>query len=227
MTAEILLQEAELADLPALWQVIQVAYAEFLGKLDPPSGAFQETLASLTKKLALGGAIKAVTAGDATQEIVGCIFYELRQGELYLGRLAVLPNYRRRGIAQQLIATVEERARQHDRPRVLMGVRLALPEHLNYYTKRGYSVYGYANHPGYTQPTSAELEKIVDCGLQRYVEVVPHDSSWREQFEQEAARLRPIFGPTLIALHHIGSTAIQGIYAKPIIDMLPEVREER
>jgi GrpB-like predicted nucleotidyltransferase (UPF0157 family)/ribosomal protein S18 acetylase RimI-like enzyme len=225
MTAEILLQEAELADLPALLQVIQVAYAEFLGKLDPPSGAFQETLASLTKKLALGGAIKAVITGELTEEIVGCVFYELGQGELYLGRLAVLPSYRRRGIAQQLIATVEERARQHDRPRVIMGVRLVLPEHLNYYAKLGYSVYRYANHPGYSQPTSAELEKIVDRGLQRYVEVVAHDPHWREQFEIEAARLRPLFGPELIALHHIGSTAIQGIYAKPIIDMLPEVRD--
>lgn len=41
MTEEILLQEAELADLPALLQVIRVAYAEFLGKLDPPRAHFR------------------------------------------------------------------------------------------------------------------------------------------------------------------------------------------
>lgn len=42
-------------------------------------------------------------------------------------------------------------------------------------------------------------------------------------FEREAVAVESAIGSILLALHHIGSTAIPGIYAKPIIDILAEV----
>jgi GrpB-like predicted nucleotidyltransferase (UPF0157 family) len=42
-------------------------------------------------------------------------------------------------------------------------------------------------------------------------------------FDDEAARLTGALGDVVAALHHIGSTAIPGIHAKPVIDMLLEV----
>lgn len=57
----------------------------------------------------------------------------------------------------------------------------------------------------------------------RRIEVIPYDPIWPARFAEEAARLTPIFGNNLVALHHIGSTAVPGLHAKPIIDMLPEV----
>ena len=59
----------------------------------------------------------------------------------------------------------------------------------------------------------------------REVVIVPPDRGWREAFEAEAARLRSILGENLVEIHHIGSTAIPGIAAKPIVDILPVVRE--
>ncbi|MER2599654.1 MAG: GrpB family protein [Caldilineales bacterium] len=59
----------------------------------------------------------------------------------------------------------------------------------------------------------------------RRVELVPYDLHWPLMFAAEAARLRVAFGDELIALHHIGSTAVPGLAAKPIIDMLPVVRD--
>lgn len=50
----------------------------------------------------------------------------------------------------------------------------------------------------------------------------PHNPRWRSAFETEASALRARFGAALIAIHHIGSTAIPGIAAKPIIDILVE-----
>jgi GrpB-like predicted nucleotidyltransferase (UPF0157 family) len=44
------------------------------------------------------------------------------------------------------------------------------------------------------------------------------------EFEQEAERLRALFGNELITIHHIGSTSVPGLAAKPIIDLLPLVR---
>lgn len=55
-------------------------------------------------------------------------------------------------------------------------------------------------------------------------EVVSHDPGWSVQFTKEAKRVGEALGATLVRIHHIGSTAIPGIHAKPIIDMLAEVR---
>jgi len=50
--------------------------------------------------------------------------------------------------------------------------------------------------------------------------VVAHDPKWSRKFEDEAAIVGAALGPAALAIHHIGSTAIPGIFAKPIIDML-------
>lgn len=59
----------------------------------------------------------------------------------------------------------------------------------------------------------------------RKVILTSHDPSWREQYKTEAATLTAVFQPILVAIHHIGSTAIPGIKAKPILDILIEVTE--
>lgn len=59
--------------------------------------------------------------------------------------------------------------------------------------------------------------------MNRQVILAPHNSNWKRQFETEAELLQPIFGDNLLTIHHIGSTAISSIQAKPIIDMMPVV----
>ncbi len=50
----------------------------------------------------------------------------------------------------------------------------------------------------------------------------PHRPCWHTWYEEEAARLRAVL-PDGVKIHHIGSTAIPGICAKPIIDLLVEL----
>lgn len=57
----------------------------------------------------------------------------------------------------------------------------------------------------------------------RQVIVTPYQEVWTEMFETEAAQLRAIFEQRLRAVHHIGSTSVAGLSAKPIIDILPVV----
>ncbi|WP_309740428.1 MULTISPECIES: GrpB family protein [unclassified Chamaesiphon] len=59
----------------------------------------------------------------------------------------------------------------------------------------------------------------------RKVEVVPPDRNWRDIFETESTQLAVAFGDNSIAIHHIGSTSIPTIYAKPIIDILVAVKD--
>jgi GrpB-like predicted nucleotidyltransferase (UPF0157 family) len=57
------------------------------------------------------------------------------------------------------------------------------------------------------------------------VELVPHDPAWTTAAEREAARLAAVLGDHLIVVHHVGSTAIPGIRAKPILDLMPVVAD--
>lgn len=57
----------------------------------------------------------------------------------------------------------------------------------------------------------------------RIVELHQPSEQWAKLAAEYAERLKNIAGPNLIRVHHIGSTAILGIRAKPTIDLLPEV----
>jgi len=48
---------------------------------------------------------------------------------------------------------------------------------------------------------------------------------WRKEFESESKRVASALGENVLMVHHIGSTAIPNIYAKPIIDLLVEVND--
>lgn len=54
----------------------------------------------------------------------------------------------------------------------------------------------------------------------RRIEVVAYDPAWPKEFALEAEALRSVFGSSLRSIHHIGSTAVPGLVAKPVIDIL-------
>lgn len=54
----------------------------------------------------------------------------------------------------------------------------------------------------------------------RLYEIAEHDPSWRERFEEEAGRIKEIFGDDAIRIEHVGSTSVPGLAAKPTIDIL-------
>jgi len=58
--------------------------------------------------------------------------------------------------------------------------------------------------------------------------LVPSDPSWPDLFERERRLLAEIFRDTDATIEHVGSTAIPGLAAKPVIDImvgLPGLRE--
>lgn len=57
------------------------------------------------------------------------------------------------------------------------------------------------------------------------VTLVPHDPTWAAAFESVAAELRECGNPNWV-VEHIGSTAIAGMSAKPIIDVAVRIADE-
>jgi GrpB-like predicted nucleotidyltransferase (UPF0157 family) len=56
-----------------------------------------------------------------------------------------------------------------------------------------------------------------------HVSIAGSDPSWPEHFTQERERLRPFLGRIADELQHYGSTAVPGLSAKPVIDMMAPV----
>lgn len=56
------------------------------------------------------------------------------------------------------------------------------------------------------------------------VAVVPYDPAWAQEFQEERERIRNALGSKCTALYHIGSTAVPGMAARPVIDILAQVK---
>lgn len=68
---------------------------------------------------------------------------------------------------------------------------------------------------------------LLDFPLERLWALFPirleaHCNEWPAWYTEEKAQLESLLGKDAIAIHHIGSTAIPGIRAKPIVDILVE-----
>ena len=57
------------------------------------------------------------------------------------------------------------------------------------------------------------------------IEVVPYNPDWPKQFEIEAEKIRGALEDNLIEVHHVGSTSIPGLAAKPRIDIIAEIKD--
>jgi predicted N-acetyltransferase YhbS len=151
------IREATVDDIGPITAVIRAAFAEYEGRLDPPSSAHGKSEATVRAELADGSAFVYEQDGA----IVGCVFLHPHDDHMYLDRLSVLPTRRRQGIAQDLMAAVEQRARERGYHRVQLSVRLSLAENRAYYERVGYRFLRYGTHAGYSAPTFVVMEKVV------------------------------------------------------------------
>ena len=60
--------------------------------------------------------------------------------------------------------------------------------------------------------------------MPQHITVVDYRPEWEQMFENEARVIWKILGDNCVAVHHIGSTAVKGLAAKPIIDIMPVVK---
>ena len=60
--------------------------------------------------------------------------------------------------------------------------------------------------------------------MAQHIIVTDYNPIWAEMFESEAENIKQILGDNCVAIHHIGSTAVPDLAAKPIIDIMPIVK---
>ena len=60
----------------------------------------------------------------------------------------------------------------------------------------------------------------MDIAMRLTSKITTHNPEWSTRFKDEADRIRPVIGSALCGVHHVGSTAVAGLSAKPEIDIL-------
>lgn len=62
--------------------------------------------------------------------------------------------------------------------------------------------------------------------LTQHVVVLPYDEQWKQDFLKIKAEILPVLEKIIIGIEHVGSTSVQGLSAKPIIDVDVAVKDD-
>lgn len=122
--------------------------------IDPPSSVLKETEADFVARLQDETAFIIETDG----QLIGSVFCAPKGDALYIGRLAVAPAWRRRGVASALVEAAKAEARRLHLARITLGARIALPGNVALFRRHGFTVVAETCHAGFTSPTSYDME---------------------------------------------------------------------
>ena len=130
------IKQATPQDAELLHSLVQEAFAEYRTTMVVPPSALAETLEEVRAAIETGQVFLAWDGPEA----VGTVRYEVHPDYLYVGRLAVPPRYRGRGVGAALMVRLEELARDKGLPKVRLGTRQSMPGNLAFYSRLGYTV---------------------------------------------------------------------------------------
>jgi ribosomal protein S18 acetylase RimI-like enzyme len=147
---------ASLDEAPLVRDIMLKAYAEYEDALPVASGAHAETVETVVDDMRQGGAVLAVDGGEP----IGSARFLPEGDHLYVGRLAVLPSHRRRGVATALMRFLEDVARCRGHAAIRIGVRESLPANVGLYESLGYAVVSIEPHPRGSDRVVTMLRKV-------------------------------------------------------------------
>jgi len=144
-----------LSDPPRAGELLALAHAAF-GELDidPPSSVLRESTADFAKRLSS----ETCFAIEHEGRIVASVFCIPQGDALYIGRLAVAPGMRRKGLASALIEAATAEARRIGAARITLKARISLVSNVALFRRHGFAVVAEETHAGYAAPTSYAME---------------------------------------------------------------------
>lgn len=154
MTGTVVGVTRDWTDWEAVHTLLTHAFAGMEGRIDPPSSLLRMSARDLAAQSELLTAV-------AASRLVGCLIIEDRGDMLYLGKLAVSLDARRRGIARLLVDHAESIARERKVPALLLQTRIELVENHATFRAMGFVEVGRTAHPGYNSPTSITFRKLI------------------------------------------------------------------
>ena len=151
-----------------VYSLLKNAFAEQNGVVDPPSSVTRLTVDDVIADFKTGSLLVA----ESEDELVGCAFTQERRADfsspgagedtyLYFYHMAVSPDWRRRGIAGELLGVAETVARQQGLPGIFLQSRIELTGNHALFEKHGYQQVGTFTHPGFDRPTSLTFLKLL------------------------------------------------------------------
>ncbi len=122
--------------------------------IDPPSSVLKETQADFAARLR----DETCFLIEADGRVIASIFCAVKGDALYVGRLAIAPEFRRRGIASALMGAAKDEAKRRGLRRITLGARIALPGNVALFRRHGFAIVRETCHAGFTTPTSYDME---------------------------------------------------------------------
>lgn len=191
-------------------------FADFIRETDGPLGIDLEAEIAAGPPQDLvppGGVLLLVRLDGAPAGLGGIRHLDTQVAEVKTMYLD--PAFRGHGLSRKLLAELERIAREHGCHAIRLDTSDYLTEAIALYRSAGYR-----EVPDYNANPKANLwfERSLN---DEPIRISPHDPRWPAQFERERAVLEAAIGEWVVAgIHHIGSTAVPGLDAKPVIDIL-------
>ena len=150
-----------LADPARAGELLAVTHEAFRDlPIDPPSSVLKETAADFAARLQAETCFVIERGGT----LIGSVFCMPQGDALYIGRLAVARDWRRRGIASALIGTAIDEARRIGVSRITLKARIALASNIALFRRHGFVITGEETHAGFSAPTSYAMELRLSGG---------------------------------------------------------------
>ena len=154
---EIRYLDPQMNEWDSLHRLIVDAFAYMSARIDPPSSALTLTPQSI-QKIAENHTILTAKHNLA---LVGCCFLEIREDQIYIGKLAVEAKYQGNGIARRFVHTAQKLAIAKGLQKLTLQVRVELRENHIAFERLGFKKTGTSQHPGFNHPTSITMTKLI------------------------------------------------------------------